>query len=469
MLFNTIEFWLFFAIVLLLVYILPHRGQNRVLLIASYVFYAAWDWRFLSLILISTLVDYFVAPFAVPGNTGKIRKLALLSSVVVNLGILGFFKYYDFFVSSFAGFCGLTGDTTNSLLLNLVLPVGISFYTFQTMSYTFDVYAGKITPVKSFWDFALYVAFFPQLVAGPIERGSRLIPQIVNPRNINIAKLESACHLIAWGLFKKVFVADTLAHVVNTVFAGKLVTGFEVYAAMIGFSLQIYCDFSGYSDIARGVARLMGIELMLNFNLPYFSKNPSDFWRRWHISLSTWLKDYLYIPLGGNRRGKFLTCCNIMVTMILGGLWHGARYNFILWGLFHGIVLVIYRFSCGFDRLKNSSESLPKIFIKMFLMFHIILFGWLLFRVENVSQLSRMVLALFTSWTSMESSIGMFKYMAPAILPLLFIQLCQLRSRDLEFINKKSWPVRACFFGICISTVLLLNRGSSIPFIYFQF
>ncbi len=469
MLFNTYEFWLFFIPVLILVHILPHRGQNRVLLFASYIFYAAWDWRFLSLILISTVVDYFVAPLTVSCSSDFRRKLALAVSIVVNLSILGFFKYYDFFAQSFADLFGMDQSRTNGILLNLILPVGISFYTFQTMSYTFDVYSGKLAPVKSFRDFALYVAFFPQLVAGPIERGQRLIPQIIQKRSIDPSKMESACHLIAWGLFKKIIIADTLAHPVNSIYASSSCTGPLIYLATICFAVQIYCDFSGYSDIARGIARLMGIDLMLNFNLPYIAKNPVEFWRRWHISLSTWLRDYLYIRLGGNRGSKICTYRNLMITMLLGGLWHGARFNFVVWGFYHGIILILYRmFTAGKPKVASDECRLLKL-LKIAVMFHIVLFGWLIFRVESGSQLARIFSALFSSWNSWEAALELIKFMVPTCVILILMQIWQYSSGELEVINKMPWPVRAIFFGLCVSAVLLLNQGNSEPFIYFQF
>ena len=469
MLFNSLEFWLFFIPVLALVHLLPHRGQNILLLVGSYVFYGAWDWRFLSLIFISTLVDYLAAPFAVPGRSQLLRRLAVTTSVTVNLGILGFFKYHNFFVQSFIDLFGISQGSTDELLLSLILPVGISFYTFQTMSYTFDVHSGKMRPVRSFLDFALYVAFFPQLVAGPIERASRLVPQIVNRRHIEPSRLESGCHLIAWGLCKKVFIADSIALPVNIVYASADPTGPEVYVATVAFAVQIYCDFSGYTDIARGTARLLGVELMLNFNLPYIAQNPSDFWRRWHISLSTWLRDYLYFPLGGSRHGEWATYRNITITMVLGGLWHGARYNFVLWGLFHGGILAIHRIITGGNQNLTKTDSLRLTVVKVFCMFHLTLFGWLLFRVENMSQFDRMAMAFVSPWEHWGSAFEILKYIAPFVLPLIVVQIWQGLSRDLEVFTKAAWPLRATFFGFCVLAVSLFSRGTGTPFIYFQF
>lgn len=337
------------------------------------------------------------------------------------------------------------------------------------MSYTFDVHAGKIAPVRSFLDFALYVAFFPQLVAGPIERAARLMPQIMNRRQIDPCRLESACHLIIWGMFKKVFIADTVAHAVNVVYASANPTGPEVYVATVAFAVQIYCDFSGYTDIARGVSRLLGVELMLNFNLPYIAKNPSDFWRRWHISLSTWLRDYLYIPLGGNRHGAFATYRNLMITMVLGGLWHGARYNFVLWGVYHGVILAMHRLLRGRKQKPETADSSFFTALKVFGMFQLTLCGWLFFRVENMPQLGWLARALGSSWGHWTSAIDMLKYLAPVVVPLIVVQVWQGLSGDLEVMTKAPWPLRATFLGLCVSAILLLSRSGGTPFIYFQF
>jgi D-alanyl-lipoteichoic acid acyltransferase DltB (MBOAT superfamily) len=466
--FNSLEFWVFFVFVLALVHLLPHRGQNIVLLVASYVFYGAWDWRFLSLIAISTAIDFWVAPLAAPGRSLSSRRFALAASAAVNLGILGFFKYFNFFSESFADLFGMSYGP-NDVLLNIILPVGISFYTFQSMSYTIDVYAGKLRPVRSFFDFALYVSFFPQLVAGPIERGARLIPQVVAPRRIDPDRMGSACALIIWGLFKKIFIADTVAHAVNAVYAGADPTGPEIYLATIGFAVQIYCDFSGYSDIARGLARLMGFELMLNFNLPYTAKSPSEFWRRWHISLSTWLRDYLYIPLGGSRNGKWQTCRNLMITMALGGLWHGARYNFLIWGCYHGVLLVLqHMFRRRSDVPAKRSNRLVST-LQILGMFHLVLFGWLLFRVENMSQFERLMAGLLGPWDSWVSAWDMLLYMALPLTSLAVVQIWQGKTGELEVLARASWPVRTVVLSLMISAILFLNRSNTIEFIYFQF
>jgi len=389
-LFNSTAFFVFFAVVYAAYLLLQRRLrlQNALLLVASYLFYGYWDWRFLSLIAISTLVDFVIGRAL--GRTderavgGQRRRLLLAISVVVNLAILGFFKYFNFFASSLVEVLSAFGAHADLVTLNIVLPVGISFYTFQTMSYTIDVYRGRLQPTDSLLDFAVFVAFFPQLVAGPIERAVNLLPQVGRPRRITAAQVDSGLFLILWGLYKKVVVADNAALIANAVFNDYAShTGLDILLGVIAFSVQIYGDFSGYSDIARGVARLMGFELMVNFRLPYFAVNPSDFWLRWHISLSSWLRDYLYISLGGNRTGRLLTYRNLLVTMLLGGLWHGAAWNFIVWGAYHGVILALYR---AFERRPahenpwGGEHRYAVVLAKMGLMFALTLLGWLFFR-----------------------------------------------------------------------------------------
>ncbi|MHC4386243.1 MAG: MBOAT family O-acyltransferase [Planctomycetota bacterium] len=468
MLFNTFEFWLFFIPVLFAVYILPHRGQNRVLLIASYIFYGAWDWRFLSLLFISTIVDYFIAPLAQPSRPSRHRKIAVFISVAVNLGILGFFKYANFFIQSFSDLFGIANDSQNTLLLNIILPVGISFYTFQTMSYTLDVYSGKMKPIRSLEDFALFVAFFPQLVAGPIERASRLIPQIQSERSINCEQTVSAIYLILWGLFKKVVIADTIAHPVNNIFGSSSSIGPLVYLGTIGFAIQIYCDFSGYTDIARGLAKLLGFDLMLNFNVPYFSKNISEFWHRWHISLSTWLRDYLYIPLGGNRKGTGRTYFNLMATMVLGGLWHGARYNFLLWGIYHGLLLCLHRLLKSMMEARKINIQIPGM-IRTFVTFHFVLFGWLLFRVETMDQLARMLESFTIKWNHWESVAAFVQYIGPMVIVLILVQIVQHAGKDSFLRERFPWYLHVVCCGLLLASILILNQSNGSPFIYFQF
>lgn len=477
MLFNSLEFFAFFAIVYALYLVLPHRAQNRMLLVASYVFYGWWDWRFLSLIAASTVVDYFCGLRLAEDREASHRKRWILLSLTSNLGLLGFFKYYDFFVTSAeAALAGLGVDAAG-FRLDIVLPVGISFYTFQTLSYTLDIYRGSLKPTRDFLDFALFVAFFPQLVAGPIERASRLLPQVTERRSIRPEQFRDGLYLIGWGLFKKVMIADRCAVIVNQVFANHTAySSFEQLLAIYAFTFQIYCDFSGYSDIARGLAKLMGFELMLNFNLPYFSRNPSEFWRRWHISLSTWLRDYLYISLGGNRGRAARTYRNLMITMVLGGLWHGAQWTMVLWGAYQGTLLVVHRYYRTLRPGKPAGERNP-IFhaLTIFLFFQAICFGWLIFRAESVGQIADFTGSMLHGLEWGERSGEMLAQLALLVLPLMLFQWCQYRRGDLMLWVHAPATVRiataAAMAGLALAYWILFQSalGASGEFIYFQF
>ena len=343
MLFNSIDFLFFLPIVFLFYWFVfsnSARSQNILILISSYVFYSWWDYRFLSLIVFSTAVDYTLGLRIHNEKIYRLRKFFLFCSIFINLGILGFFKYYNFFIESWIDLFRAIGFQMSHVnTLNIILPVGISFYTFQTMSYTIDVYNRKLEPTKDFISFASFVSFFPQLVAGPIEKAINLLPQISNKRTFSYEQSVQGLRLVLWGMFKKVVVADSLAPIVDEVFSNHSEYGsVSLVLAAIYFSFQIYCDFSGYSDIAIGIAKLFGFELMSNFKFPYFSRDIAEFWRRWHISLSTWFRDYLYIPLGGSRLGKSKTIRNIFLIFIVSGFWHGANWTFIIWGLIHSLL-----------------------------------------------------------------------------------------------------------------------------------
>ena len=330
MVFTSWSFPPFLIAVLLLYYRLGRLGQNAMLLIASYAFYARWDWRFLSLLVISTTVDWNLANLIRREPTRARAKRWVAASVAVNLCFLGFFKYFNFFVDSASALLTSVGLPAFARHMHVILPVGISFYTFQSISYIVDVYRGEVEPARDPIDFALFVAFFPHMVAGPIMHSRDLLPQMQGARHTTGRQVAEGLWLMLWGFFKKLVVGDNLAPLVDAVYGAPTASAGSVLLGTYAFAYQIYCDFSGYTDIARGTAKLMGFELMLNFNLPYLSVNPSDFWRRWHISLSTWLRDYLYIPLGGNRHGALSTYRNLVLTMLLGGLWHGAAWNFAL-------------------------------------------------------------------------------------------------------------------------------------------
>jgi len=441
------------------------------LLVASYVFYGYWDWRFLSLILLSTLIDFSIGRKLYVQNDPSRRKLLLLLSVIANLSILGFFKYFNFFAENFESLVGIFGLTAGDLTLRILLPIGISFYTFQTMSYTIDIYRGKLKPTKNLMNFALFVAFFPQLVAGPIERAKNMLPQIENPRNITPQLINSGIYLIIWGYFKKLVIADNVALIANQVFNNYTdYHGMDIVIGVIAFTVQIYCDFSAYSDIARGLSKLLGINLMLNFRLPYFALNPSDFWSRWHISLSSWLRDYLYIPLGGNRSGKGGIYRNLMITMLLGGLWHGAAWNFVIWGAFHGSILIIYRLVSEYRSKRKTSNNKLSIFsivAQMALMFILTVIGWIIFRSESIEQIIYLIsnLGFITSLNTVNLTYILIFFS----FPLLLTQILQYVTGDLEAImNLKIWWRVPILSGMLV-WILVFSVRESTEFIYFQF
>lgn len=477
MLFNSAVFLQFFAAVLLLAWLVRGNRSARNLLIvaASYLFYGWWDWRFLGLLLLSSLVDYTIGLALARTELPTRRRVLLLASVVCNLGILGLFKYHDFFVESLAGLLGNLGLKLHWGTLGLVLPVGISFYTFQSMSYTFDVYRRVVPATRNVVEFLAFVSFFPQLVAGPIERAGHLLPQFAQARVITPAMLQEGVWLVVWGLFKKVVLADNLAPLVDLVFGGSTFQAPAVVLGTLAFGLQIYCDFSGYSDIARGTARLLGFDIMWNFHLPYAATNLREFWRRWHISLSSWLRDYLYISLGGNRRGQARTYLNIVLTMLLGGLWHGAAWNFVLWGAWHGLGLVIQRVvssgrpggrarppsaSRGFHGLRRLLAWLGTMLF--------VFYGWLLFRARSVDQIVSMTAAL-GDWTA-PSWLGSYALNLTVLgAPLVLMQLWQHRTGDLLApLRLPRWAL-GVLEGLLVLGILLFWQKDAVPFIYFQF
>ena len=481
MIFNSLHFAIFFMIVYFLYLALNHKWQNRMLLVASYVFYGTWDWRFLSLIVISTLTDYVCGVKICETENQKIKKQFLLISVFANLSILGFFKYFNFFSDNLQFLAERIGFQIQPHFFNIILPVGISFYTFQTMSYTIDIYKGTLKPTKKFLDFALFVSFFPQLVAGPIERAKHLLPQILSHRNINLNKLSDGCYLIFWGLFLKVFVADNLAKLVDPVFeAVPPYNGPNTLLAMYAFAFQIFGDFAGYSCIARGLGKCMGFEIMVNFNLPYFATNPGDFWRRWHISLSAWLRDYLYIPLGGNRKGTLITYRNLVITMLLGGLWHGAAWTFIVWGAYHGLLLIGHRI---LNPLFGKIPALKNIFLrsawaclKVLFFFQLVCVGWLIFRAQSMSQFFYMVNGLFFNFSFPVNFSESLFYLMFFVTFLIAIQLFQYFKNDLMIVMKSPTYCRVAFaltiVCLCLYVVIFGKEsgiGGGSEFIYFQF
>ncbi len=473
MVFNSLQFVWFFLVVYAAYRLLPHRAQNWLLLVASYYFYAAWDWRFLGLLIASTLVD-FTCGLLLARTDSRTRRRTLLSlSLGFNLTLLGFFKYFNFFADNLHTMFGAFGWQLDFVTLRVLLPVGISFYTFVTMSYVIDVYRREIPPTRDLLDFAVFVAYFPHLVAGPILRASRLLVQIDRPRRITAEQMRDGLWLIAWGFFQKIFVADNLAPLVNLVFdPGVHHTGVNVLLGTYAFAFQIYGDFAGYSNIARGTSKLMGIELIENFRFPYLVRTPQEFWRNWHISLSTWLRDYLYIPLGGNRGSAGRTRFNLLVTMILGGLWHGAAWTFVLWGVYQGVLLVAYRAAGRVPLLKAWTEGRGALAraTSWAVMFHLTCFGWLIFRARSAQQLGAMTRSLFSDFAP--GSIQTADLLVPLVMyttPLLLVHLVQAWYDDVLVVPRLPPLVRYSLYAATFYLTILFGNFGGAEFIYFQF
>ncbi len=550
MLFNSTDFFVFFGVFLLAWFLVRDRlaARNWLLVVASYIFYAWWDYRFTALLLFSSLVDYFVGlgmgrgewavrersdgvlekgsverqslqhsgTPALPSVSLHRRKLLLILSLASNLGVLFFFKYFDFFRESTRLLLGHFGLNTSWTGLQFILPVGISFYTFQTLSYTIDVYRGRLAPTRNLGQFLAYVAFFPQLIAGPIERGAHLLPQMARKLKITLPMIESGLWLFLWGLFKKVVLADGFGHLVDPVFSIGQPEATQTLIATTAFALQIYCDFSGYTDMARGLARMLGFDLMLNFNLPYFATSVQEFWRRWHISLSTWLRDYLYVPLGGNRLGPGRTYLNLLIVMLLGGLWHGAAWNFVAWGLWQALGLMVNRawsetVGRGSRRAveqehpvgtvaprgpristkaaveendpgnrvvstaaaaRAERRALPRIALPSWLGWLLTmlftLYGWLLFRCTSAEQVLTLTASL-AHWSPPVWAGVMLRELLVLAAPLLAMQLWQWRTGDLEVALRLPRWARGLLQAALIYAIVLFWQREAPAFIYFQF
>ena len=477
MLFNSIEFFVFLPIVFALYWLIGSkniRSQNLLVAVASYVFYGWWDWRFLFLILFSSIVDYSIGLFLDKTQEQKKRKILLWVSICVNLGFLGFFKYYNFFVDSLVSSFTFFGQQLNISTLNIILPVGISFYTFQTLSYTIDVYNRKLEPTKDFVGFMAFVSFFPQLVAGPIERATNLLPQFSVERKFDYPKAVDGLRQVLWGLFKKVVIADNCAKYANMIFNNH--TEYNGSTLLLGaffFAFQIYGDFSGYSDIAIGIYRLFGFDLKRNFAFPYFSRDIAEFWRRWHISLSTWFRDYLYIPLGGSRGGTSMKVRNTFIIFIVSGFWHGANWTFIVWGALNAIyflpLLLTNKNRVNTD-LVAQGKYLPSIkeLVQMGLTFFLTLIAWVFFRADSVSHAFSYLTGTFSS--SLFSWVEIFPTTILALL--VFFLLVEWLGRANEYAIEKAdvlkKPLRWGFYAVLI-ILMFAFTGEEQQFIYFQF
>lgn len=478
MLFNSVDFAIFLPIVFLLFWFAAVRNmrlQNLFVTIVSYIFYGWWDPRFLGLIVVSTLIDYSVGMGLARAESPLRRRLLLWTSLLTNFGILGFFKYFNFFADSLVTACSFAGHDIGVRSLNVLLPVGISFYTLQTVSYTIDVYRRNLEPTRDFLAFAAYVSFFPQLVAGPIERATHLLPQFCTPRQFSYARAVDGLRQILWGMFTKVVIADNCAVCANAAFDGAgTYSGAALLAGAIMFSFQVYGDFSGYSNIAIGTAKLFGFELMRNFAFPYFSRDIAEFWRRWHISLSTWFRDYVYIPLGGSRTGRWLSVRNIFIVFLLSGLWHGANWTFIFWGGLNALyflpLLLLNRNRACLDTVA-AGRLLPSVrdAVSIVATFCLTVLAWIFFRADSLSHafsyLSQMAGGSFAAW--------------PEILPVRtaaltagFVAL-EWVGREQEYAIANlgiQWrrPLRlAMYYGICLA--IAAWGGQQQEFIYFQF
>ena len=483
MLFNSLEFVIFFPIVVMGFFLMPHRFRWVFLLAASYYFYMCWKPEYLVLIIISTMIDYFAGI-----QMGKVPDIArrrkyLMLSLSGNLGILFFFKYANFFSESIRYSLNQFNIFYDMPLFEVLLPVGISFYTFQSLSYSIDVYRGKRAPERHAGIFALYVAFFPQLVAGPIERSTRLLPQFHQEKQFSSERLASGLRLMLWGFFKKLVIADRLAIFVDEVYntPGEF-HGLSLLLATYFFAFQIYCDFSGYSDIAIGSARILGYDLMKNFRQPYFAKSISEFWKRWHISLSTWFRDYLYIPLGGNRVARLHWYANLMIVFVVSGLWHGANWTFVLWGFLHGSFLVVAILTSS---LRTRITSLLKIdrfpalrgWLQIAVTFHLVLFAWIFFRANTIQEASFIIRHMMVLDFSPDALEQMFDILGPADLAIAILSILFLEAiHYLEYTNRlspmfysKPLAVRWAGYYLLLLGIIFFGVFGHTEFIYFQF
>lgn len=551
--YNSLTFWVLFAAVIAPYWFISHKQQNRLLLVASYVFYGFWDYRFLFLVLISTYID-FIGGLGIAGVRVPLKKMLRLSAILTgsalllcsdinypqlfdglrhlefqdalasiprgwtayataivtlivslgytaiqpwlfarceqtrrisylvisltaNLGILGYFKYCDFFIESFRDFAQLIGwGNLNLLPLGILLPAGISFYTFQSMSYAIDIYRRETEPTDDFMDFALFVCFFPHLVAGPIMRAHTLLPQVIHPRRVRREDWEEGLYLVLMGLFKKVVVADNLAVMANAVFnqyaAGQSegISGAATMMGLYAFALQIYGDFSGYSSVARGISKWLGFELVINFRLPYFAVSPSDFWQRWHISLSSWLRDYLYIPLGGNRGGTWMTYRNLMITMLLGGLWHGAAWTFIAWGFYHGAILCLFRVLKIRDpKLTSNPVSWIQYAFRVVVMFHLTCLGWLFFRADGFGTAAAMLKRIVLDPLPHADILPQIAMLLFYCGPLFLLEWWLDGEERVDRLTARMPLRRAVAYAYLLLSMLVFHASQAAEFIYFQF
>ncbi|MFT7239169.1 MAG: alginate O-acetyltransferase complex protein AlgI [Cyclobacteriaceae bacterium] len=480
--FNSIDFAIFFPLFFICYWLTSHRYklQNAIILIASYIFYGWWDWRFLLLILLSTLVDFGVGHQLEDEKSTKRKKWLLMISLSANLGMLGFFKYYNFFVDSFISGFSILGLNLSNSHLDIILPVGISFYTFQTMSYTLDIYKGKFHATKDFVGFAAFVSFFPQLVAGPIERASHLLPQFLKTRHFNYASATDGLRQILWGLFKKMVIANNCASYVDLIFTNPDEhSSTSLVLGAIFFTIQIYCDFSGYSDMAIGISKLLGIRLSKNFAFPFFSRDIAEFWRRWHISLSTWFRDYLYIPLGGSRGNLRIKIRNIFIVFIISGFWHGANFTFIIWGAlnaFYFLPLMIWQKNRIHTDTVAAGKVLPTIkeFFQMVGTFILTVLAFIFFRAENTENAYQYFIRMSDFTSTIAFHISDFKNVVVIIILCIFLFSIEWLGREKKHALETMFSInrrvfRWSFYSLILFLIGMFMETNETPFIYFQF
>jgi alginate O-acetyltransferase complex protein AlgI len=475
--FHSLDFLFFFVSTVAVYWMLPHRWQNLLLLGASYFFYGYVHPWFLILIASSTLVDYSAAR-AMEAWPDRRRRFLMLS-IVSNFGMLGFFKYFNFFIENVHAMLATLGVHVSQPALRIVLPVGISFYTFQAMSYTIDVYRGELRARRSLLDVAVFISFFPHLVAGPIQRASFLLPQVESVRRFSLEKARTGFLLICWGLFKKLVIADNVGIIANKVFALADPSFWLLWSGVFAFAIQIYADFSAYTDIARGTSRWLGFELTENFDHPYLARSPADFWRRWNISLSTWFRDYVYIPLGGSRVPGWWWVRNVLATFLLSGLWHGASWNYVLWGLYHGLLLIATK-SGRVSRTQTGAIASWRAIVSIAMMFLLTNIGWLFFRETSLDAIARdlMLSPLRGSALDRETAaylfILAFLYSVPLWLQSVWVEVHRARTREAQPAAGKgfSWPafaLQGAVCGVALTAILVLRSRTSLDFIYFHF
>jgi D-alanyl-lipoteichoic acid acyltransferase DltB (MBOAT superfamily) len=482
MLFNSISFALFLPIAFTIYWLLSNkfeRFQNLFLLAASYFFYSCWDWKFLFLLIFSTLLDFFTGLRMFDSTSVRNKKIWFWISIIVNLGFLGVFKYYNFFIQSFTEGVAGVGFSIHPMTLNIILPIGISFYTFHGLSYVIDIYKDRIQPERNFIDYAVFVSFFPLLVAGPIERSTHLLPQFKQKRVFDAQKAYNGLRQILWGLFKKILVADLCAEYANTIFNnGQNYNGSTHLLGAVFFAFQIYCDFSGYSDIALGTSRLFGIELLKNFNFPYFSRDIAEFWRRWHISLSTWFRDYLYIPLGGSKVGTLMKVRNTFIIFIISGFWHGANWTFIFWGLLNAIFIipsVIFKTNRTNLDIVAKGKTFPSFleFLSIFATFSITVFAWIFFRAKSLTDAFDYIKIIFSKSLFATPNFENIDTIGPSIFFIFMLIVLEWNARQTNFALDRfalGWykPFR-WFFYMTICILIVVFKGKPQEFIYFQF